>query len=64
MNIKLECPSCNQNFDNISRIPKMLTTCGHTICKECLISYSNNYRNFICTVDHMVSQHHYILSEK
>jgi hypothetical protein len=54
MNIKLECPSCNQDFDNRHRIPKMLTTCGHTICKVCLDSLSENYQNYVCVIDHMV----------
>ena len=54
MNIKLECPSCTRDFNNLQRIPKMLTTCGHTICKQCLLSFSESYQNYVCVIDQMV----------
>ena len=34
----MECPECRQEFDEVSRIPRILTACGHTICECCLKS--------------------------
>ena len=33
----IKCPVCLQSFDANQHIPKIFPTCGHTICKECLI---------------------------
>jgi hypothetical protein len=54
MNIKLQCVSCDKDFNNTDRLPKMLPTCGHTICQKCLYTYGNSSKNFICFIDGMV----------
>lgn len=36
MNFNLSCPRCEEPFDAIVRMPRMLTTCGHTLCNSCL----------------------------
>jgi len=32
----IRCPVCLQSFNTQERVPKIFTSCGHTICKECL----------------------------
>lgn len=32
-NDDLICHKCNKTFDNENHIPRMLPTCGHTICQ-------------------------------
>jgi len=32
-----KCPVCLHTYDTDQRIPKIFPTCGHTICKECLV---------------------------
>ena len=36
-----KCPSCNLQYDEEIRIPRILLNCGHTICSQC-ISLSEN----------------------
>lgn len=31
------CPLCNSNYNTASKIPRLLTKCGHTFCESCLI---------------------------
>jgi len=33
----ITCPVCLHSFDVDSHLPKIFPTCGHTVCKECLI---------------------------
>lgn len=44
------CLSCNQAFDSDLKIPIMLKTCNHTICKECLVKLLNK-RSVACPID-------------
>ena len=32
----MNCGRCKMKYDNISKIPKILITCGHTFCLDCL----------------------------
>jgi hypothetical protein len=32
----MDCPECKQEFDESSHIPRILTSCGHTICETCM----------------------------
>lgn len=32
------CLSCNSVFNDTNRSPRLLTSCGHTVCQECLTS--------------------------
>ena len=34
----MECSICRHTYNNDKRIPRILTTCGHTYCEICLIS--------------------------
>lgn len=52
--MNLECQSCRQPFNAQTKIPKILTTCGHTICSECLYFFKNEKEHFICPNDKMV----------
>jgi tripartite motif-containing protein 56 len=35
----LECSICTHPFDEASRVPRLLPTCGHTFCAACLASW-------------------------
>ena len=37
VNIDLKCEICTEQYNLYSHLPKILTQCGHTICKACLI---------------------------
>ena len=54
MNFKLECPRCDESFDTISRMPRMLIDCGHTICGECLKDLMKSGEKYICPDDNKV----------
>ena len=41
----MECPSCYEYFDDISRIPRNLN-CGHTFCEECLCKIEEQKMTF------------------
>ena len=54
MNFKLECPRCDFPFDTISRMPRMLIDCGHTICGVCLKDLKNTGSKYTCPDDNKV----------
>lgn len=54
MNFKLECPRCDHPFDTISRMPRMLIDCGHTICGVCLKDLKNSGSKYTCPDDNKV----------
>ena len=54
MNFKLECPRCDEPFDTISRMPRMLIDCGHTICGKCLKDLKNSRTGYTCPDDNKV----------
>lgn len=35
-NIRISCPQCQNNFDEDLRCPRVIPTCGHSICQTCL----------------------------
>jgi len=39
----IKCPVCLHMYDSDKRIPKISPTCGHTICKECLVQVLDLY---------------------
>jgi hypothetical protein len=47
----LECKFCNKNFDTNQRVPRMLYTCGHSICFLCLKNFIETKEYFICAED-------------
>lgn len=50
----MNCPNCNEPFDTIMRMPRMLITCGHTLCNACLSEYKDSGHPFICPEDRKV----------
>lgn len=45
------CNNCNQGFDLISRIPKLLPSCGHSLCSSCVFEQKNKKQLIVCPVD-------------
>lgn len=48
------CPLCQNQYDNNLKLPRLLPTCGHTFCSECLQNLiQNSIENmpFICPED-------------
>ncbi len=48
----LECKFCCKEFDGHFRVPRMIYTCGHSICLACLKSFMQTSDHFICVEDH------------
>ncbi|KAL4437683.1 hypothetical protein ABPG74_012358 [Tetrahymena malaccensis] len=45
----MECVNCNEGFNMINRIPRLLTNCGHSICETCLMQFWNHQEYvYIC----------------
>ena len=38
----MQCKSCNRPFNQKERLPRMLVTCGHTQCQECISNQIEN----------------------
>ena len=51
----MDCPRCECPFDTIMRMPRMLTTCGHTICSACLADLGTRHLNYTCPDDGKVT---------
>lgn len=49
--LELNCVRCKTEFDTINRIPKMIISCGHTICNQCLLEIAKNKISFTCPED-------------
>lgn len=32
----LECPNCHKPFDALTCVPRILISCGHTFCHQCI----------------------------
>ena len=50
----LKCNFCKQDFNTITKIPRMLKSCGHSICEECLIEYLQMKIPIRCEVDNNI----------
>ena len=33
----LQCDSCNLEFDQVDRVPKLMPCCGITLCLNCIL---------------------------
>lgn len=44
----LKCIYCGLFFDCEQRVPMMIPTCGHSICKQCLQQKIETKENFLC----------------
>ena len=55
MNFNIDdCPRCEAPFDTIMRMPRMLTTCGHTICNACVSALKDSGQPYVCPHDQIV----------
>lgn len=37
----LICIECENHFDNLKKVPRVLINCGHSLCEECLMEHFN-----------------------
>lgn len=48
----LKCPICNEEYDSIIHVPKLLPTCNHTLCSQCINhKLSQNNNRLTCPID-------------
>ena len=49
----LKCMICNELFNELNRIPRLLISCGHTYCQECLNSLHSrgDLKSIVCPED-------------
>jgi len=46
------CPNCQQSYDKENRVPKIIPSCGHTVCLTCLDKHLLMKQNkVLCPVD-------------
>ena len=45
------CVSCSHEYDGVTRIPKLIPSCSHTICLACLISHTKDSSVNVCPLD-------------
>lgn len=50
----MDCPRCEAPFDTIMRMPRMLTSCGHTLCNACVSSLKDSGEPYVCKFDKQV----------
>lgn len=48
MNYLLTCDSCKEEFDEEERMPMILSECGHTFCKSCIMDIIENEEEKLC----------------
>lgn len=36
----MNCVKCDERYDQVQRIPRVLVECGHTLCEMCIVSNS------------------------
>ena len=46
-----KCPSCNEQYDEELRIPRILLNCGHTICSQCISTFEKSSIPLKCPED-------------
>lgn len=49
----LKCNFCNQLYDDKNRCPRMIHSCGHSICTACMTSFVESQAIVKCPEDHM-----------
>lgn len=50
----LTCNKCHSKFDRHRNIPRLLPTCGHTFCTECIISLMQVSDKITCPEDDII----------
>ena len=48
---KVSCNFCGQQYNLTDRKPRMLITCGHSICQECIENQIEEQEDFRCLED-------------
>ena len=50
---ELKCLVCNESFNETLRIPRLLISCGHTYCHECLniLHIKGDLKSIVCPED-------------
>jgi len=46
----LKCSMCMEDYDGVSKKPRLLPYCGHNICEYCLKELLYNHKSFECSV--------------
>ena len=57
-----KCPSCNLQYDEEIRIPRILLNCGHTICSQCISLSENAQTPLKCPEDNTEYQNISLIS--
>ena len=57
-----KCPSCNLQYDEEIRIPRILLNCGHTICSQCISLSENAQTQLKCPEDNTEYQNISLIS--
>ncbi|CAL2031742.1 unnamed protein product [Caenorhabditis brenneri] len=52
----IECGICFLRYNEEERTPRMLPSCGHTVCQQCAIKLTNANSRIICPFDRKVTQ--------
>ena len=47
-NDKYHCPKCKLLFDSVNHLPRILSTCGHTLCTYCINEQLHNTPTKVC----------------
>ena len=48
------CCICKFEYDQVTRIPKLIPICGHTFCLDCLSKMANNQNQVRCPLDQRI----------
>ena len=53
-NDKYHCPKCKLLFDSLNHLPRILNTCGHTLCSYCIIEQLHKTpKKIVCPIDNV-----------
>ncbi|CAL2031752.1 unnamed protein product [Caenorhabditis brenneri] len=52
----IECGICFLQYDEKKLTPRILTSCGHTVCHQCALQFLRDERTITCPFDRTVTQ--------